>query len=343
MAKAPSPDVVREQLEEAFRKRTFAPVYCFYGEEDLLVEETVRRLIEAAVDESSRSFNLDIINGSEADARSVLALASSHPMISERRVVLVREFEKLTDRDALLAYVAHPLPSTILVLVTAKPDMRQKIFKALHDHAAMVEFRAPGDAEISEWIRQRIASLGKKVAPEACELLQSCVGRSLREIQQEIEKVLLYIGAKPSVEEGDVASVVGMSRPYNIFELQKAIGQRDVARSLLIAGRMIDSGEGATGIIVMLTRYIQKVWLAQELARTSPNEYKLAASIGVSPVFVREYTTAAKAFTELDLDSCFAALLDADLTLKSASPDPKLVMTLLIHHMLRPVPIPEPA
>jgi len=331
-----------EQFERTLHRKNFSSVYFFYGEEDFLIEEAVDLLTKAALDESTKSFNLDIVYGGEVGAKEVVALASSFPMMGERRVVIVRDFDKLSNKEPLLPYLESPSPSTCLVLISLKPDFRQKIFRVLEKQTIIMEFSQLYESDIPAWIQQRVKKLGKKITGEACQLMQNYLGRSLREAQNEIDKLFIYVGEKQVIDAEDVHSVVGKSKQYNIFELQKAIGQRNIGRSLEILESMLNVGESPTTIIVMLTRYFQKLWLLQELQHNTSSEYQLAATLRMSSFFVRDYIHAARKYSSSQIEHCIKILTEADETLKFTTQDPKLVMTLLLYELFRadqPVPV----
>src|SRR5258707_279654 len=172
-------------VEQSIERGEFSPIYLFYGEEDLLIEETLQLLIESAVDERSRTFNLDVLYGSETDSSRIAALALSYPMMAERRVVVVREFDKLSNKDTLLSYILKPSVTTSLVLIASKPDFRLKFYKAAKEQGTAIEFKPLYESNIPQWINKRVERLGKSISPEGCQLMLSYVGRSLREIQNE--------------------------------------------------------------------------------------------------------------------------------------------------------------
>ncbi len=334
MAKKRSGPPGNGPVRESFKAKAFSPLYLLYGEEEFLLEQTLTELLDEALDPSTRSFNLDVVPGPSTDVRELVALASAFPMMAERRVVLVREFDRLAEKELLLPYIENPLSSTILVVVTEKPDYRQKIFKALERSAVVLEFKRLYENDIPGWIEERVRGMGKKTTPEACQLLQAHVGRSLRELQNEIDKLFIYVGERGTIGIDDVSSVVGVSRQYNIFELQRAVGQKNLKRSIEIVERMLEMGESPIGMIVMLTRYFEKVWRVQELRQQGTADGQIASAIGVSPFFVREFAEASQRFSVGEVEGCFAALLEADEALKTSKGQPQVVMTLLVYRLI---------
>ncbi len=207
MKKKKSDSEVFETLVSSFHQKKFDPVYLFYGEEDLLIDEAVESLIHYAVEESARSFNLDILYGNEVDAKNIISYASSFPMMVDRRVVVVREFDKLSNGDVMLPYIERPSPSTVLVLISDRPDFRLKLFKTLKERARVVEFGQLYENAIPQWIARRVDKLGKKITPEACQVMLAHVGSSLREVQNEIDKLFIFVEGKSTIDEDNVNSV----------------------------------------------------------------------------------------------------------------------------------------
>lgn len=323
------------------REGTFSPLYLWYGEEDFLIDELIALLMERAVDASTRSFNLDVVSGSEQDARAIAALVSAYPMMGERRVVIVRDFDKIANKEQLLGVIERPVPTTCFACVSVKPDFRQKVYKAFQANAVLVQCKPLYDDQVAPWIAARIRKLGKKVTPEACQLMQGYVSRSLREIQNEIDKLFIYVGEKADITADDVNQVVGMSKLWNIYELQRAVGMRDLARSLEIGQRMVEAGESPIYHIVMLTKYFQKLFVLPELAARHRSEPGLAGALGVNKFFLGEYLAASRRFSAGEVERCFAVLRDADLRMKTSSPDPQAVMTGILCSLMSPSSHPE--
>jgi len=119
-------NVTYDDLQAAMNQKRLSPVYLFYGEEDFLVDEAARRVVDVALPTEGREFNLEVIYGSETDGRDIVSRASSFPMMSDRRVVVVREMDKLVNKELLSNYIDHPLQTNCLVLLSAKPDFRKK-------------------------------------------------------------------------------------------------------------------------------------------------------------------------------------------------------------------------
>ncbi|MBI2619146.1 MAG: DNA polymerase III subunit delta [Ignavibacteriales bacterium] len=334
-----------QDFQSILARKTFAPVLLFYGDEDFLIDECVKGIVESILDEGTKSFNLDVVYGSKTDVKEVLALASAFPLMSERRVVVVKEFEKLGIGDGtgerFTTYLQNPLASTCLVLIAQKTDFRKKPFTDLKKHADLVECKSLYDNQVPDWIAGRIAEMGKSVDPDASRILQAYVGNSLRALQNEIEKLFVFVGGKNVITAGDVTEVVGASKGFTIFELQNAIGKKDLKEALHILQAMLQAGQSPQMIIVMLTRFLNQLWRIGEIKRLRAPDAEMAKTIGVHPYFLRQIVQFQSNFSETQIEQGYRALLEADTVLKSTGRDPRLVMDLLVYTLVRGTPLYE--
>ena len=327
-----------DDLLESLAAGALTPVYLLYGEEDLLVEEAVSSVIAAAVPKDAREFNLDILRGEESDARDIVARASSFPMMAERRAVIVQNVDKLSPKDLeiLGSYVEQPSKTTCLVLTGGKIDTRKRPYTIVKRTGTAMEFKPLYDDRIPGWIAGRVKKQKHEITQEACRLLAAYVGTSLRELQNELDKIYIYLGTRTSIGPDDVTAVVGMSKELSIFELQKAVGARDLRRSTEIMERMLDAGGSVPFIIAMLTGYFSTLYRLHDLRRRNVPQQELASEARVSPYFLREYLDAVARFPVHDIERAFEVLVGADEQIKTSAVDPKQVTQLLLVQLLAP-------
>ncbi|MGD1045656.1 MAG: DNA polymerase III subunit delta [Bacteroidota bacterium] len=323
---------------QSTKGKKYAQVYLLIGEEDFFSEECVNRVIRDLLTADTKAFNLDVVYGSKADASQVMAHAASFPMMSDRRVVVIKEFDKLLSGDSVKelvsAYIARPLESTCLVLLAEKPDFRTKPFIDLKKSGAVFSFNPLYDNQIPAWIAARCKTMGKEADIEACRLMQAYIGNSLRAIQNELDKLFTYLGERMRVTPEDVADVVGVSRGFTVFDLQNAIGKKNIGEAMRIVKRMIETGEAPQLSIVMLTRYFHLVWKVQDMLRHNASEAEVLAATRISPYYFKDYAEAARRFSSSQIENSFGILLDADVQLKSTSPDPYHLMEMLVYSLI---------
>jgi DNA polymerase-3 subunit delta len=325
-------NVTYKEVLSDLRKRKLSPVYLLFGEEDFLMDEAVEEIVAAALGDADKGFNLDVVRGSDADGRDIVARASAFPLNSDHRVVIVREPEKLSGRDPefLVQYVENPLLSTVLLLVSGKPDFRTKLFSTAKSRGAAVEFRQLYENQIPDWITERVLTLGRRLEPEGAKLLAACCGSSLREIKNEIDKLIIYAGERTELAEADVSAVVGISREFTPFELQKAIGRRDTGRAITILERLMQADVGIPVIVAVLTKYFLMLWKVHDLKRQGISFREIAAAVRIPPYFFNEIEEALEFHPPASCEEAFPLLAAADEQTKSGSADPRLVMQDLV-------------
>ncbi len=314
-------------------------LYLLTGTEDFLIDECTRLLIDRLVPEESRGFNVDVMYGGTCEAKDVVAHASSYPMMGEHRVVVVKEFERLVlaegAKDIMSAYFRHQLESTCMILIASQPDLRKRPFTDLIKIAKVVACDTLYDNQVPAWISQRIHLKKKEASAEACRVIQAYVGNSLRSLDNEIDKLLIYVGDRKEITEADVVALVGASKGYTVFELQNCIGRKDIKSALTVLSRMLEVGESPQMIIVMLTRFFTTLLRIGELKQQRIPDSELPAELRVSPYFLRDYLEFYSRYSESQIENCFRWLLAADTELKSTSSDPKLVMDLLVYSLIK--------
>lgn len=328
-----------DQLATAFRHRNFKPLYFLYGEERFLAEELQTILLEHAIAPHERDFNLDIVYGSDVDTSAVLGLCTSYPVMAERRLVVVREFEKLKDNRLFKEYAERPNPTAIVALVCgSKPNLSTHPYRALREHAVSMECKALYDNQMPGWIQKRAEAEGYQIAPEAVRMLTEFVGTNMRAAAEELEKLKTYTADRETITADDVVHASGQTREFNVFELQKAIGEGRRRDAFRIAERMLQQAGNTRGealmIVAVLTSYFTKLWKLTAAFGQVP-ERGLAARIGVSPYFVKEYVASLRRYNVALIEEAFAALLAADYELKGGvGRDEKLVMSLMLRRVL---------
>lgn len=326
-----------QELLKKIQARQFAAAYFFYGDEDFLMEDAVNRILSTMLDPAAKAFNRDILYGDEVDGAKVVNIASSYPMMANNRAVVVKEVNKLSQdsKELILRYLKHPAATTCLILTSPSIDEQAKFYSKLKELTEWVEFKPLYDSQIPEWIKSYMGSKGKKIFPGAVRLLHGKVGVVLRDLVNEIEKLLLFVDDKERIEEEDVEAVVGIAKHYNIFELSDAVGKMDLKGAVEILERMLDVGESPVSIVAMLTRYFTILWKIKELIQHREPERKIASIVGVHPFFVKDYIAQAQNFSEARITTAFTHLLNADVHLKSSYQKPKIVMDVLIYNLIR--------
>ncbi len=323
----------------------YAPIYFLQGEETFFID-TIIDFIEAnALDETQKSFNQMVLYGKETDLTTILGTARGYPMMGERKVVIVKEAQELKgwnkedQQTLLMGYLENPLASTILVFgyKYKSIDKRTKVGKSVEKHAAFLNAKRLYDNEIPGWVQGYCSSKKVSVSQDAVMMLAENIGNNLQRLANEIDKLSLNLREGEEISELLVQKHVGISKEYNIFELQKAIGIGNRSKALRIVNFFASNPANNPMVLTIysLFTYFSKLLLIHH--SNNQNERALASVIGVNPYFVKEYMAAARNYPLGKVVNNIAHLQRADLDSKgieSATKKDKAVLTELVYKLM---------
>jgi DNA polymerase-3 subunit delta len=330
-------DLSPEDLLSEVKAGRLKPLYFLHGPEDLTRDECLRALTDAAVDPATRAFNLDVFRADDADAADIVNRAIAFPMMASRRLVIVKQVERLPEAAItdFLPVVMDPPDTTVLVLTATRFDARRKLFAELRKSAVCVTFKDPYDREVPDWIQRRVKATGKTIQPEAVHLLHITVGPNPRELANELEKLAIHVADRATIHREDVEQVVGATRGNTVFELADAVGRREAERAYAILNRLLEQGESPVGIVAMISRHIGILRKARWLQAARVPRQQMAGRLKVPPFFLSGYLEQARQFSDDALAAAYDALVQADDRLKSGSRSAGVTMAVLVHTLCR--------
>lgn len=304
------------------------PVYLIFGTEELLLDRAVRRLRERLAAVADLDFNLDTFEGESVTADEVVNSANTMPFMSERRLVIVRGVEKMgsADLETLAAYAKDPAPFTCLVLVGAKIAKNSRLYKAVSATGVVYEYAAPKRHEYAGEVVKLFRERGKRIEPRAAEALVEAVGRDLRKLDAETDKVTAYVGASEVVTVADVSAVASESAATSVFDMLDAIGSRDVGASLRLLRRVLADGESPLGIHAMIVRHVRALVGARALSDRRMSPDSIAPELSMAPWQARNAVRQAANFTPAELAAALRGLAAAEEEMKTSPTDAGLVL-----------------
>lgn len=323
----------------------YAPVYFLQGEETFFIDSIIERIETNALDESQKSFNQVVLYGKESDLTTIIGTARRYPMMGERQVVIVKEAQELKgwtkeDSQTLMAgYLENPLASTILVFgyKYKSLDKRTKLGKLMEKHSVFMNAKKLYDNEVPGWIQTYCSSKQVKISKDAVMMLSENIGNNLQRLANEIDKLTLNLKGGEEITEAQVQTYVGISKDYNIFELQKAIGLMNQNKAIKIINYFASNPSNNPMVLTIysLFTYFSKLLLIHH--SNNQNEKALASVIGVNPYFVKEYLVAARNYPLNKVVNNISHLQKADLDSKgidSATKKDKAVLTELVYKLM---------
>jgi DNA polymerase-3 subunit delta len=319
------------------KRRIFKPVYFLSGEEPHYIDLISDYIENKVLEDGEKEFNQTVVYGKDTELVSILGLARQFPMMSEYTVVIVKEAQNLKELNKnaggdddegpktasdsakqLLAYISNPQPSTILVFCYKYKtiDKRSAIAKALQKNAVFLETKKLYDNQIPDWVSTYVKDKGFEIGPKATVLLAEFLGNDLAKISNEIDKLLISLKPGSEISAEMVQDNIGISKEYNVFELQDALAKKDILK----ANRIINyfaSNEKENPLVLVLSSlygYFTKILKFHFLADKS--KFAAAQALGVNPYFVDGYVKAAQVYNTGKLKQIFSFLKECDLRSK---------------------------
>lgn len=306
-----------EKIIAEWKKNVFKPVYWLEGDEEYFIDKAMNYAEHHILSENDASFNLSIFYGRDANWPDVINACRRYPMFAEKQVVLLKEAQQMRDIEKLEAYVENSLQSTVFVVAykNKKVDGRTKFAKTLKEKCVLISTKKMYDNQLPEWTQEMVQSKGLSISPKGLALLVDHIGNDLTRIENEIEKISVNLGKRKTISEEDIEEFVGVSKEFNVFELQAALAKKDLSKAIRIIQYFEANPKAAPIQLILPSLYgfFSKVFMVYGAGTT--DEKGVAAAIGVSPFFIKDYMHAAKAYDYAGVEK--ALLLLHNYNLKS--------------------------
>ncbi len=277
-----------------WKKGNFKPIYWLEGEESYYIDQAMDYAEHHLLPANEAEFNRTVFYGRDTEWTTVLNACKRYPMFAERQVVLLKEAQHMKDIEKLESYFEHPLSSTILVVgyKEKKLDARTKFSKLVAKAGEVLSTKKMYDNQLPDWTSQMIGQKGFSIAPKALALLVDHIGNDLSRLNNEVDKMIINLGARKSITEDDIENYVGISKEFNVFELQDAIGKKDMGKAFRII-QYFESNPKAAPIQLVLPSlygYFSKVY---GICSMQGDDKTIATAVGVNPYFFKDYKAVA--------------------------------------------------
>ena len=281
-----------EEIMSDLKNRIYKPVYFLAGEEPYYIDLITSYLEEKVLQEDEKPFNQMILYGEDTTMSAVIETSRRFPMLSNHQVVIVKEAQTLKKIEDLAFYIEKPLLSTILVLNYKYKvlDKRTKLYKLIDSNAVYFESNRLRDYQVPQWIERYLMLKGIKTEPNASAMLTEYLGTDLHKIVNELDKLLITLPAgKPVITTDLIEKNIGISKDYNNFELQKAVGEKNILRSNMIVHHFANNPKDnpINLTIASLFGFFSKLLTYHYLTDKSKNN--VASVLKVNPYFVKDY------------------------------------------------------
>ncbi|MFK7810076.1 MAG: DNA polymerase III subunit delta [Saprospiraceae bacterium] len=300
------------------KKKDFKPVYFLHGDEPYYIDQISDYIESKALTEAEQSFNQTVFYGKEAEPKTVIDTCSRYPMMAQHQVVMIKEAQEMKRLVDLELYINKPVPSTILVVCFKhkKFDGRTKFAKAIKANALVFESKKLYDNQVPDWIKNYLKQRKLTIEPQANELIAEYLGSNLSKVANELDKMIINLPKGANVTPKHVQDNIGISKDYNVFELQNALGTRNIAKANRIINYFIANEKKNPLVVVIATLYgyFSKIYQAHFLQGLSDNE--MASALGTRSFFVKDYKAARKMYSLGKTESVISILSEYDLKSK---------------------------
>ncbi len=307
------------QIIADLKKKQYQPIYFLHGNESFFIDAIADYIEANVLTEGEKAFNQSILYGKEVDFKQVMDAAMRFPMMASHQVVILKEAQEMRTLKQLEAYIKRPSPTTILVICHKHKrfDARTKFGKAIKKHALIFESKKLYDNQLPDWIRQFLKEKGFSIQPAATTLIAEYLGTSLAKVANELEKLTINLQQGTKITAKHIQDNIGISKDYNVFELQKALGQKDTTKANRIV-QYFSSNPRKYPMVMMvgsLYNYFSKIYVLHFMKNASENELLKGLKLR-SGFFLREYRQTARNYNLYQTEKIIGLLREYDLKSK---------------------------
>jgi DNA polymerase-3 subunit delta len=307
-----------EDILQNLKNKIYHPVYFLMGEEPYFIDKITDYIAQNVLNEAEKGFNQTVLYGKDTDVDTIITHARRFPMMSNHQVVIVKEAQNIKSIEGLEPYVKNPLNSTILVIdYKYKSIDKRKTFSRLIDkNGVLFEAKRIYENQLPAWISSYLAAHKYTISPQASAMMSEYLGADLGKVSNELDKLIISLPENTQITPDHIERNIGISKEYNIFELQNALGEKNVLK----ANRIINyfsANPGSTPItrvISSLYYYFEKLLIYHFMEDKSKNA--VASLLKINPFFVQSYVSAARNYSIKKLVGIIAVLREYDMKSK---------------------------
>ncbi|UFH45841.1 DNA polymerase III subunit delta [Flavobacterium galactosidilyticum] len=295
------------------------PIYFLMGEESYYIDKLSDYIEKKVLTEEEKGFNQTVLYGRDVTIEDIVSTAKRYPMMAERQVVIVKEAQDLLRTiDKLESYAENPMPTTVLVICYKYKslDKRKKVTKLIAKNGVVFESKKLYENQVGDWIKRVLAGKKYTIEPKATAMLVEFLGADLSKINNELEKLQIILPVGSVINPMHIEENIGFSKDFNVFELRKALGERNQLKAYTIAENFAQNPKDNPMVVTTSLVFGFFIQLLKYHGLKDRNPKNVAAVIGVNPFFLKEYDVALKNYPMKKVSQIVAALRDIDVKSK---------------------------
>ena len=314
-----------KQIENDIKNNSFSPIYLLMGEEEYYIDYLTKLIQKNSLKDHEKDFNLNIVYGKDTSIADIISISKQYPVMSEKKLVIVKEAQDLVKKDIdgnslddLISYVNSPLDSTILVLNFKHKslDKRKAIYKAILKNGLVFESKKLYENQAQDWIISYLQSFGFTIDKKSSFLITELLGTDINKIANELDKLIVLKSKVKTINSDDVEKFIGISKDFNVFELRKAIGEKNLFKCMKIIDYFSKNPKSNPIVVIvsLIFDFFVKLFIYHSLSDKS--DKSVASALKVSPYFVKDYSSADRNYSMKNISSKISILREFDLKSK---------------------------
>jgi DNA polymerase III subunit delta len=295
------------------------PIYFLMGEESYYIDKLSDYIEDKVLTEDEKGFNQTVLYGRDVTIEDIVSTAKRYPMMAERQVVIVKEAQDLSRTiDKIESYAENPMPSTVLVICYKYKtlDKRKKVTKLLAKNGIVYESKKLYENQVGDWIKRVLTGKKYSIEPKANAMLVEFLGTDLSKINNELEKLQIILPKGSTITPHHIEENIGFSKDFNVFELRKAIGDRNQLRAYTIADNFAQNPKDNPIVVTTSLVFSFFVQLLKYHGLKDKNPNNVAKVLGVNPFFMKDYDIALKNYPMRKVSQIVSSLRDIDVKSK---------------------------
>ncbi|HEX9250906.1 MAG TPA: DNA polymerase III subunit delta [Ignavibacteriaceae bacterium] len=337
MAKSKAPAI--QDIEKQLKQKKILPVYYLFGEDTYSVELTFEAIEKAVQPFITSDFDKEVLYGENQSFAGIIGLASTFPFGSEKKLIIVKQAEKLKEKKEkkeIVSYFESPTDFTVLVFLHEGTitNPASEPYKTLAAQGFLFEAKELKGKSLIDWLISTVEKNGKTISYDNAQLLTDISGENRNTLESQLEKIFIYIGDNKEITIESIRGLSTSLKQYTIFDLQNALGKKNKSSALKVAFNLLKNGMEPIQIIAMLNKYFTSLARLTELTAANTNEFQVARIMSTHPFYLKDYHAARRMYSDKQLTTAFSALLKADLSIKTTSLDDYTLISLLIAEII---------
>lgn len=324
------------EIEKQLKQKKLLPVYYLFGEDSYNIDSAVQSITKYVNQFIVSDFDKETYYGETQSFSALLSAALTFPFGSEKKLLVLKQAEKPKDKKELINYLKSPSEFSVIIFIHDGEisSLDTEPYKSMDKAGFLFEAKELKGNNLIEWLIKKVENSGKALSYENAQLLTDIAGDNRNVLESQLEKIFLFLGDQKEITIDSIRSLSTSLKEYTIFDLQNQIGKKNKAGALKVLNNLLKNGMEAPQIIFMLNKYFTSLARLNELMNQKMNDFQVARIIGTHQYYLKDYQAARKIYNDKNLTAAFAALLKADITLKTTSLDQFSLLSILIAEII---------